>query len=403
MAIQNGTGSSNVEFENLLADLFRRAGWRVKRQRTGGGLRPDLIIVGGRKKYVVLVKSSSEGRRDRLIPLLSQAILEAQAVAHRSPELGAPLAVVAARRVPLSVADQIKQFAQRNVPDNAIGIIDKEGLRVFVGHGLEVLNAQPPRPKASHVASKQRLPHLFSDLNQWMLKILLGQSLPESLLSTPKAQFRNATQLAEAAKVSVMTAFRFVSQISNAGFLDDREDLLQIVRADELLSRWASANREAAQEIPVRWIIKQGQNQLQAAVQEYVSDHKTAISLRSKAHRGRLEKVPPRCCLGLFAAADALGLGFVHGVPPHLYLEHLELDVLRRLGLSISEPGHSADAYIRIPANREAIFRPAVLYEGIPVSDVLQVWLDVSTHTARGEKQADVIRRRALGPLFGKK
>ena len=84
MAIQNSSGSSNVEFEHLLADLFRRAGWRVKRQRTGGGLRPDLIIVGGRKKYVVLVKSSSEGRRDRLIPLLSQAILEAQAVAHRS-------------------------------------------------------------------------------------------------------------------------------------------------------------------------------------------------------------------------------------------------------------------------------------------------------------------------------
>jgi len=253
------------------------------------------------------------------------------------------------------------------------------------------------------VASKQRLPHLFSDLNQWMLKILLGQSLPESLLSTPKAQFRNATQLAEAAKVSVMTAFRFVSQISNAGFLDDREDLLQIVRADELLSRWVSANWEAAQEIPVRWIIKQGQNQLQAAVQAYASGHKTAISLRSKAHRGRIDKVQPRCCLGLFAAADALGLGFVHGVPPHLYLEHLDLDVLRSLGLSINEPGHSADAYIRIPANREAIFRAAVLCDGIPVSDVLQVWLDVSTHTSRGEKQANEIQRRALAPLFRKK
>jgi hypothetical protein len=131
-----------------------------------------------------------------------------------------------------------------------------------------------------------------------------------------------------------MTAFRFVSQLSNTGFLDNREGLLQIVRTDELLSRWASANREAAQEIPVRWIVKQDQSQLQAAVREYASDHKAAISLRSKARRGRIDKVPPRCCLGLFAAADALGLGFVHGVPPHLYLEQLDLDVLRRLGLS---------------------------------------------------------------------
>ena len=148
---------------------------------------------------------------------------------------------------------------------------------------------------------------------------------------------------------------------------------------------------------------KQGQSQFPAAVQKYASEQKAAISLRSKARRGRIDKVPPRCCLGLFAATDALGLGFVHGVPPHIYLEHLDLGVLRRLGLSINEPGHPADAYIRIRANREAIFRAAVLCDGIPVSDVLQVWLEVSTHTARGEKQADEIRRRALGPLFGKK
>jgi hypothetical protein len=38
----------------------------------------------------------------------------------------------------------------------------------------------------------------------------------------------------------------------------------------------------------------------------------------------------PRACLGLFAAAKSLGFGFVHGVPPHVYLESLDTGALRR-------------------------------------------------------------------------
>ena len=56
--------------------------------------------------------------------------------------------------------------------------------------------------------------------------------------------------------------------------------------------------------------------------------------------------MPSRCCIGLFAAADALGLGFVRGVPLHLYLEHLDLDVLQRMGLSIEGSERGADVYI---------------------------------------------------------
>jgi hypothetical protein len=114
-------------------------------------------------------------------------------------------------------------------------------------------------------------------------------------------------------------------------------------------------------------------------------------------------KVLPRCCLGLFAAADALGFGFVHGVPPHIYLERLTLDSLNRLGLVVDHSNRPADVYIRIPDNREAIFRASVMREGIRTSDVLQVWLDVSTHPARGREQAGEIWRHVLKPLFGKR
>jgi hypothetical protein len=151
---------------------------------------------------------------------------------------------------------------------------------------------------------------------------------------------------------------------------------------------WVSANRPAVKDIPARWIIKGGQHQLQSALRKFSSSNDSAGA--------------PRCCLGLFAAADALGSGFVRGVPPHIYLESVTLDSLNRLGLMVDRSDRAADVYIRRAVNREAIFRSAVMPDGYPVSDILQVWLDVSTHPARGREQAREIWRRILKPVFGK-
>jgi hypothetical protein len=381
------------DFRRILANLFRKGGWRVLRQPAAPDMRADLVVQAGKNRYVVEVKAASESRRDRLIPLLSQAILEAQASARRLPSLVAPLAVVASRRVPESVAQHLKRFAEQNAPGVAVGVIDSDGFRWFAGVGLEALNARPSRNAPRPMVPPQRVPNLFSDLNQWMLKILLGQRLPERLISVPRRQIRNASQLAEAAResgmgVSGMSASRFVNQLADRGFLDKGEEELKIVRVEELLELWIADNRSAANEIPARWIIKGGPTQLLAALREYAS---------RKVHN------QPPCCLGLFAAADALGLGFVRGAVPHIYLERLNLDSMTRLGLDFSKSNRPADVMVRIPANPKAVFGALVKPEGIPVSDVLQVWLDVSTHPGRGREQAREIRRRALSALFQKR
>lgn len=388
------------DLERLLAGAFRRASWRVHRPRAGGEERRDLIVEGGGRKYLVEIKRSSEGRRDRLIPLLSQAILQARAYARQLPEDVVPVAVVGARHIPASVAKSVKEFAERFAPDAAVGVIDVEGLRAFVGHGLEVLNSMPAQsPHLRRQVAYQRLPHLFSDLNQWMLKVLLAQWIPADLLSAPRARFRNASELAKAAGLSIMSAFRLVRQLANEGFLQEREGHLELVRIPELLSRWAAA-RQSAREFPVRWIIRKDRDELHAALKSYAAKIAGAASDRRS---GQKLKRAPRVCLALFAAADALGFGFVHGVPPYIYLEREDFDLLRRFGLSAEGAEHSPDAYIRIPANAESVFRAAVVRKGVPVSDILQIWLDVSAHPSRGQAQADQIRRRALAALFGKK
>jgi len=68
--------------------------------------------------------------------------------------------------------------------------------------------------------------------------------------------------------------------------------------------------------------------------------------------------------------------------------------------LAPAQQGEPADVIVRLAPKSKAIFRGSVQVDGVPVADVIQVWLDVHTHPARGRQQADEIRRRVLAPLF---
>lgn len=383
---------SERDYLDLLAGLFRQHGWRVKKEPKLADKEVDLVVARGNHRYIIELKAASEGRPDRLVPLLSQAILQVRAYAQAFPESAAPLAVVAAPQISPSAANSLVSFLSQFAPDVAIGILDREGFRHFVGPGLEKLNAAPPRR-----AHRQKLPppesaYLFSDLSQWMLKVLLAPLLPEDLLRAPRREYRNASELAAASEVSVMSAFRFVRQLRQEGFLDRNDEPLRLVRREELLRRWQAAHLRGVPELPLRWIIpRKSERPLLAALYAY------------NAEPNVKREPAPRACIGLFAAAESLGFGFVHGVPPYFYLESLDRDVLSRLGLSPEGAEQRPDVYVRIPAFRESVFRAAVVRNGVPVADILQVWLDVSSHPARGEAQADEIRHRVLAPIFEEK
>jgi hypothetical protein len=386
---------SGAGFEQLLADAFRQNGWKIQaKPLSGEGV--DLVVAKGRSRYAVALKKASEGRKDRLIPLLAQAVLEAQAAVRAEGRKSlSPLAVAGAPRISESLLPEIKKFADHYAPRVAIGLLDQEGFRAFIGPGLDALNARRARPSLI-VSAPAPSSHLFSDLNQWMLKVLFAPQIPEGMISAPREEYRNASQLAKAAGVSVMSAFRFVRQLANESFLDDSEGVLKLVRISELMRRWQAANLRPVREIAMKFLIRGSENQFRASLRSYAWE-----LMESSLHGSRrARRSPPRLCLGLFAAADALRIGFVHGVPPYLYLEELNGEALDRLGLQPAEGDKLPDVYIRIPWATESIFRAAVERRGVPVSDILQVWLDVSSHPARGSAQAEQIRNKLLARLF---
>jgi hypothetical protein len=278
----------------------------------------------------------------------------------------------------MAVAKQVLEFAGKYVPDDlAVGVFDFRGLAVFRGPGLESLNAQPSGSIRSIPPLRESRP-LFSDLNQWMLKVLLAHELPDHLLSAPRGHYRNASQLARAAQVSVMSAFRFVEELRENGYLHESDSSLQLVRREHFFGRWLAANDRVPREVPMRFRLP-GNSEGQ---------------FRNIVSSGR-------ACMALFSAADMLKLGFVKGVPPHVYVERIQpATIAAWKSLRACEPGEAPDVVLRQAPAPQSVFRGMVRVDGVACSDVLQVWLDVAVHPSRGAEQAELIRRRVLGPII---
>src|SRR5688572_26683023 len=156
--------------QGRLRELLQEAGWKVEEQGSPG--HPALIVERDSRRYAIDLKVAAESRKDRLIPLLSQAILQAQSYARVAA--AAPLAIVMTPPLSPVIVGELSRFAAAHAGDVAVGVIDARGMRRFTGDGLEELDADPehvgrPAAFATH-GSKQ----LFSDLNQWMLKVLLA-------------------------------------------------------------------------------------------------------------------------------------------------------------------------------------------------------------------------------------
>ena len=374
------------EAAQRVSTWLAKRGWAVEfgPSDTAGA---DLIAHDRGQRFMVEIKSLSEGRPDRVIPLLSQAILQAQAHAAIEPD-DKPMAVVYVEHASLSLYQSVLDFAERYAPaDVAVGVLSGAGPGLLRMGGMDSLAIddrdkflQKPRAKAGR-ATAQKSFNLFSDLNQWMLKVLLAPEIPDDLLNAPRSRYRSGAELASAAQVSEMSTSRFLQQLRHDGFLDESAGHLVLVRREALLTQWRSAVTRRLPESPMRFLFR--------------SDVQEQIAKLVNAQQGG-------ACLGLFAAADVLQLRHVSGVSPYVYVPRLP-PVGRKDGgweMVKAFPDGAPDFVLRQAPSLQSTFRGAVHRNGTVCTDVLQVWLDVSNHPARGQEQADFIHRTILKPLI---
>lgn len=364
--------------EQYVADFFRSNGWSVE-VPPEGPLGADLVVQRGRRRFIVQLKALSEARPDRVLPMLSMAILQARAAAGESRN-ALPLAIVFVPQASPSLAGHVERFARQFANDVPIGIISGRGEQYFSSAPLQSLNRWPQEPIRSSAGRAPQAINLFSDLNQWMLKLLLSWELPDGLLNAPRKQFRSGSDLAEAAQVSAMSASRFLQQLRSEGFLSEASPHLTLVRREALLRRWGAAAMRTCPEMPCRFLLR-----MPAAQQM----------------RGLLGRHAEDACLGLFAAADALDIGHVSGVPPYVHVPKLPTVGAADWPGLMAHPTDRPDLILRQAAFPQSTFRGAVHRDGILVTDIFQVWLDVMNHPARGAEQAGLIYQKYLLPLVG--
>lgn len=360
-----------------LAELLREHGWAVA-AREAGPEPADLRAKKADRHYSIEVKYAPEGRADRLVPLWAQAWLQA---VHAAAPPHRPCAVVVARQLAPSVAEQLVRFARDHVPDAAGGVLGLDGVARFFGPGLEAVRGAtvvepPPRAKLPAAGHALR----FSDVEQWLIKVLLAADLPDGMLNAPRDRYRSARQLALAAGLPEMSAARTVRALRHEGFLENRDGHLTVVRRRALAERWSAA----------------------VAARQPAELHLRALFDGSGVEVRRALDGRADACLALFAAAEARGFGFVQGVPTHVYVPSLSHEELARWpGMVLAQPHERPQVVLRQPRTPRSVFGCMTPVDGVPCADVLQLWLDVAAHPTRGREQADLVRRRALHRALG--
>lgn len=350
----------------------------------------DLLFQRGSAWYAATIRYVRESRRTNLEGQLAIAILQGQTYAKKEPNASLPLAIVAAPLVTSAMLAElerfVKQFGYINNPLLAWGVVDERGLVKISGPGLEIhhLGRRSSPAHSKHSISS----NLFSDLNQWMLKVLLSHKLPAPLQLKDRddhvlPSIQSAVELARIAKVSVPHAARFLNQLRQEEFLDQGKDW-QWQDLETLCARWQAAYQiKRPLEIRTRWLFPK--SDLKAYLEERLS---------------KSWQQDQTVCLGLFAASAQWNFPFVQGVSPHILVKRYSPDLLRSLQLTIAEPGEAVDIFLREPIYPESVFRGVQLRDGIPVTDILQCWLDLLGHPARGEEMVEMLSQQVIQPFF---
>lgn len=354
-----------------LDELLKRAGWRQKDDRWRSSS----------STYRVHAEAVPVSWERSVAPFLAKAILHARQLT--APGIESIAALELKRATPL-IDRRLADFVGEVAPGQAWILYDRDG-RVFphVASAPE-LKTVAEVPRLTVQPAERRHTSLFSDLNQWLLKVLLAPALPERLLTAPRLPLRNATALAAVAKVSPAGAARFVDALESEDQLDRRFGDLRVARPLELLKRWRDRLADARSHPSRRDV---------GAVSV-----RGPFDLRLLAMSARAFEAPG-LVLRLHTACAELGLGHVQGATPAAWVSALEPRVLEPLGLVIADDRERVDVMLCVPTYPESAWRGAVR-SGAPTSDVIQCWLDMSHHRLRGEEQADFLWRRVLEPAF---
>lgn len=371
------TGAANRLARHSVHSLFQSQGWDVV-EKGEDGKGADFILTSPRgQTYHVVLKALTEGRADRAIPLFSQALLESRARANARQDRSRPAVVLWVGIASPALIKKLVSFHREYGNGEPLAILSDVPL--YADFPELQADEQPVTVRRSSHSAPPTL--VFSDLAQWMLKLLLAADIKrENLISAPEKKYMTASELAREAGVAVMTATRLVNALKEEGLVEFAPHL-RIVQRRKLAHRWKAAYVKPAASVPMKFL---------------------AGSLPEEQQLRKTLKRENGATLGQFAAANALRVGHVHGAITTLWVPDLAAAEGWR-GLKRAREGERPDVILKQHQYPQSLLRGRVMCDGVWVTDIIQTWLDVSADPTRGAEQAAELEHGVLAKVVGEK
>jgi hypothetical protein len=340
----------------------------------------------GHSKTEVML-SSPHGKRLALISFMTtvrlpdllgrMALAALQYGKHRNELLDRPILFLGAKLLGAKSISTVQEFMNQHLPTWEWGLFDQRGmLRLHIpSMKLEVMETPVPLKEA---AVSRKNSELFTDLNRWMIKILLLHNMGDKLWGGPRAAVGTATDLHRIAKVSVETAHRFVRTFEERGFVRRTSKGLCLSRAEEMLEAWVAREQLAPRKrTPAAWFLDQPPELSKAVFP--ISKGVTVVA-------------------GGFEACQRLGV--LHATPGTLEL-HVAGDWKKDSEKWAMQPckPENADLFLVETSYPSSVIRGQVPTSDLATVDVLQAALDVVHSPARGLEQVQFLVDLILSSL----
>jgi hypothetical protein len=268
----------------------------------------------------------------------------------------------------------VREFMSLHSPQSAWGLVDHSGsVSISIpawDFTVDELSEAPLSHWPRSVSSR-----LFSDLNRWMLKVLLLSDAPPTQWGGPRQHVSTPTELHRVANVSVEKAHQFIRAVEDAGHIRRTRTRIEVIRKRTLMEKWFQDEQaRPPTRIPARWIFGE------------------PSSLDQILHKQRTSSDFAICGFEACARMEML-----HAQRPRreVYVAHDLRDAVVEWDLEPC-PEHSAYLYLRHASFPKSIMRGRHVSGNLPIVDVLQAAVDVSTDAARGREQAEYLLDHVL-------
>ncbi len=372
-----------LKHEQVAKQIFARVFGKARIESGRGDWRSlsevDFFLIHEGIRYAVMLKGVNGPRIADVVGRVATAVLQIHK-AHL-PDQIRPLVAIVLPSFGAKLIDAVRDFLKLYASEISWCLIDAVRgalhMEIVSDDGqIRPLIWYAEQPLSEPMGSQTGSSRIFTDLNTWMLKILLLRNAPEKHWSGPRDEINNPTHLAKVAQVSVQTAHSFVKALADRDFARvTRGKGVHLVRTRSLLDLWINDEK---QQPTVKTFVR--------SIFGSLEDWEELLLAKSGAS----------FAIGGFEACRRhVALHAVPGDVPWVHIDGGVLELLNLWNLEFSgEP--DAQMFFVKPRRSRSVFRGVSRQSGVPVVDILQAALDVASSPNRGLEQAEMIIDRVI-------